>query len=428
MDEHGRIDGQDTVELKPELDAATTEQIELDRTIPLEEPPEPKQSLRTTILTSVISAFISGLLVLGGLLGYQALTPEKESSRLSLPINRPASSVNQDQGLLTPEDIYERFGPSVVSVRAAITSYGNDFFGFPQSRSGYSDGSGFIVDESGYIVTNAHVVDNATAVTVSLADKTKLEAKIVGIDTSSDLALLKVEPKTKLTVIDLADSSKVKVGDAVYAIGNPFGLPRTMTSGIVSALDRQISSPNGFTIRNVIQTDAAINPGNSGGPLIDAYGRVIGVNAQIQSQVEQSAGIGFAIPSNTVTSVVKQLKAKGRATHAWIGIQGGDITPEFAREQKLSISSGVVISAILSDSPAERAGLRSAKQGASNNVEIGDVIVKVDDEKIGSMEDLLGVVERYAPGDKVSVVILREGKETTISITLGERPESFNRQ
>lgn len=376
---------------------------------------------------SLVSAVIGGLIVLGALAGYSALLPERKPREIaSNTVNRQVVPVKQADGLLAPQEIYDRFGPSVVHVRATITQYGQDFFGIPYPNSGRSDGSGFVIDASGYIVTNAHVVDNANKVTVILADKTQLPARVMGIDRSSDLALLKISPgKRSLAVIQLGDSSKVRVGDTVYAIGNPFGLDGSMSSGIVSAIGRQIEAPNGFSIRNVIQTDAAVNPGNSGGPLIDAYGQVVGVNSQIESRAEQFAGIAFAIPSNTVKNIVNELRQKGQASHAWLGIQGTDVTDEMAEKAKLPTNRGVIISNVIPGGPGEKAGLRGMVQTGGSSVAVGDVIVELDGAPVATMEDLLTAVEKHRVGERVKLDVIRAGKRESIYVTLGERPEGL---
>ncbi|MCL4499758.1 MAG: trypsin-like peptidase domain-containing protein [Chloroflexi bacterium] len=386
-----------------------------------------------TIATSVVSAIVGGLIVLGALSAYFALRPEGTVTVVgNAGNNRPIPVAVKDGKTLAPQTIYDQFGPAVVHVTADITQQSRDFFGNPTQSNGRSDGSGFVVDGAGYIVTNAHVVDASNNITVSLSDKKQLKAKIVGVDRSSDLALLKIDPAGEsLTVIELGDSSKVRVGDTVYAIGNPFSLDGSMSNGIVSAVGRQIQAPNGFTIRNVIQTDAAVNPGNSGGPLIDAYGQVIGVNAQIESQANQFAGIAFAIPSDTVKAIVQGLKSGGKVSHAWLGIQGSDVTPDLKQNMKLSTDSGVVISNVLPGGPAEKAGLQAAKHSGSSgqgDVAVGDIIVEVDGTKIAGMEDLLSLVEKHKVNDKINVVVLRGGRRQTISITLGERPQELVQQ
>ncbi|MHB0977561.1 MAG: S1C family serine protease [Candidatus Aquicultorales bacterium] len=400
----------------------------------LAETPEPPRTDRRpgawrSVVLSFVSAVVGGLVVLGALAGYSSLQPEKTSPVIDgFSGNRPVVTKPTGQ-LLAPQDIYDTYGPAVVQISATVTGYSQDFFGVPYPESGQAEGSGFVVDGNGYIVTNAHVVDNANEVSVTLTDKTKLKAKVAGIDRSSDLALLKINPSgKKLSVINLGDSSRVRVGDTVFAIGNPFGhLPGSMTSGIVSAIGRPIEAPNGFTIQNVIQTDAAVNPGNSGGPLIDAYGQVVGVNAQIEAKTEQFAGVAFAIPSNTVKTIVDQLKAKGKASHAWLGIQGSDVTSELADKYELKTTTGVLITAVINGSPAEQAGLRGVEQTPTGIV-MGDILVEFDGSKVGSMSDLLSLVEQRKVGEKIKLVVLRANKKETITITLDERPADLERR
>jgi S1-C subfamily serine protease len=381
-----------------------------------------------TISISFISAVIGGLIVFGAVSTYQPNLPAEKPP--SVTIEQP--SVEEKTGLLTAEQIYEKFAPSVVHIKSVFTRTSLDFFGFPFKERGEANGSGFIIDKKGFIVTNAHVVQDARgkaadSIQVILPDETEVAAKLVGSDPSTDIALLKINvPTKKLAIITLGDSSKLKVGDTVYAIGNPFGYDRSMTKGIISALGRTIEAPNGFAIRNVIQTDAAVNPGNSGGPLINAFGRVIGVNAQIASKSEDFAGIAFAIPSNTVKRVISEIKSKGRASHAWLGIQGQDITPKLRKLLRLPTNKGILIVTVIPNSPAEKAGLK----GGDTEVIIsgervtlgGDIILKVDDQDINSMDILLREIEKHRPGDKVKLTILRDQKTKIITVTLGERP------
>jgi putative serine protease PepD len=381
-----------------------------------------------TISISFISAVIGGLIVFGAISTYQP----------TLPIEKPPATtteqpaVEEKAEVLTAEQIYEKFAPSVVHIKSLFTRTSLDFFGFPFKERGEANGSGFIIDKKGFIVTNAHVVQDAEgkaadSIQVILPDETEVAAKLVGSDPSTDIALLKINvPAKKLAIITLGDSSKLKVGDTVYAIGNPFGYDRSMTKGIISALGRTIEAPNGFAIRNVIQTDAAVNPGNSGGPLINAFGRVIGVNAQIASKSEDFAGIAFAIPSNTVKRVISEIKNKGKASHAWLGIQGRDITPKLRRLLRLPTNKGVLIVAVIPNSPAAKAGLRGGDTEVIVSGERfilgGDIILKVDNQDINSMDILLREIEKHRPGDKVKLTILRDEKTKIITVTLGERP------
>src|SRR4051812_20987774 len=266
----------------------------------------------------------------------------------AIAATRPVAATTSST--LTPHQVYENAKDSVAYITSQITQQSDNPFGGTQS--GVATGSGFVVSSDGYIVTNAHVVEGATKVTVKVGDGKTQTARIVGQDASTDLALLKVDA-SGLKPLTLGDSGNVQVGDPAYAIGNPFGLDRTLTTGVVSALQRQISSPNGFSIDDVIQTDAAINPGNSGGPLFDGQGNVIGVNSQIESTNSSSGeagnvGIGFAIPSNTVKSVVDQLMKDGKVSHAYLGVSTQD-----------GSGAGAKVASVVAGGPAADAGLKA---------------------------------------------------------------------
>src|ERR1700761_6502849 len=305
---------------------------------------------------------------------------------------------------------------------------------FSESESqggGTATGSGIVLDSEGHILTNNHVIEGADKIEVKLGESDKeYTAEVVGTDPASDLALLKVSaPSSELTPLPLGDSSKMEVGDPVVAIGNPFGLDRTVTSGIVSALQRQIQAPNGFSIDNVIQTDAAINPGNSGGPLINGAGEVIGINSQIETGgngADGNVGIGFAIPINTAKEVISELETKGTVEHAYLGITGGTITPQLAEAVNLPVKEGVLIASVEPGGPAAKPGLKGGSTPATiAGAEImlgGDIITEADGKKINNMEQIIELVTEKKPGDKVELKYLREGKEKTATVTLGTRP------
>jgi S1-C subfamily serine protease len=301
---------------------------------------------------------------------------------------------------------------------------------FPQRQRGQATGSGFVIDEKGSILTNAHVVEGASRIEVDLGQDKTVEAKLVGQDSSSDLALLDVDTDEKnLEPLSLGDSSKVEVGDPVVAIGNPFGLDRTVTTGIVSALARQLRAPNGFTISNVIQTDAAINPGNSGGPLIDARGRVIGINSQIATAGGRgNIGIGFAVPSNTARKIVSELKESGKVERAFVGITGLSITSSLAERLNLGTDKGVLVQNVTG--PAKKAGVKAGDTQVSVNgqdlVLGGDVIVQIDDKRVRSMDDVIAVVDAKKPGDKVKLKLLRRSDTRTVEVELGKRPQTVD--
>ncbi|MFN8112122.1 MAG: trypsin-like peptidase domain-containing protein [Solirubrobacterales bacterium] len=303
-------------------------------------------------------------------------------------------------------------------------------FGAP-SGGGTATGSGILIDSDGHVLTNAHVVDGSSSVTVKFGDGDPLPAKVLGVDDSTDVAVLAVDPgDVDAQPLQLGDSDAVKVGDGAIAIGNPYGLDRTVTSGIISALQRQISAPNGFTISDVIQTDAAINPGNSGGPLIDSDGRVIGINSQIAtgSGSSGSVGIGFAVPINTAKSVAEQIIDGGSVKHAYLGIEGADLNSELAKVLNLDVDQGVLVQKVTSDGPAAAAGLQAgdatvAIEGAQVKAG-GDVITAIDGKPITGMEDLIAAINAKQPGDTVTLTVLRGGSSQDIDVKLADRPAS----
>jgi S1-C subfamily serine protease len=292
-------------------------------------------------------------------------------------------------------------------------------------------GSGFVIDKTGHIATNYHVVEGASEVTVSFSNRDTVKARIVGTDPSSDLAVLRVNTSASaLTPLPLGNSDEVQVGDPVVAIGNPFGLDRTVTAGIVSALQRNIAAPNQFSIGHVIQTDAPINHGNSGGPLLNARGQVIGVNTQIETGDTSTGnvGIGFSIPSNTVKDVVAQILRTGHVDHAYLGITGQAVTPDVAETYNLPVQSGVLVESVTNDSGADKAGLEGGQKqvvvAGETFVLGGDIIVSFDRRKISSIDELRDAVAGKKPGDKVTLVIYRDAKKTSVTVTLGRQPQS----
>jgi S1-C subfamily serine protease len=292
-------------------------------------------------------------------------------------------------------------------------------------------GSGIVFDAGGNVVTNAHVVQGASKVTVSFEENGQpIDAQVKGIDADSDLAVLKVDPsKVKnLTVLPLGDSSKLEVGDPVVAIGNPFGLQRTVTTGIVSALQRQLDAPNGFQISHVIQTDASINPGNSGGPLLNAQGQVIGINSQIATGGGQgSVGIGFAIPIDTAKDLLPKLRQGEDIKRAYLGVEMSDMTSGIASDLNLPVDHGALIQSVQKGSPAGDAGLRAGKAALSNGGTAGgDVIVAVDGKEMKSANDVVQAVAHKKPGDKVRIDYYRDNKRESTTVTLGERPAQLN--
>jgi S1-C subfamily serine protease len=340
--------------------------------------------------------------------------------------HEPTNVVNQ---------IYRHDGGGVAFIQAdqpAKKSSGLSPFGEESQGGGTATGSGFVIDPEGHILTNNHVVEGANRIQVKLgASDTTYGAQVVGTDPATDLALLKVNaPADQLHPLNLGDSSKLQVGDPVVAIGNPFGLDRTVTSGIVSALQRQIQAPNGFSISNVIQTDAAINPGNSGGPLIDAAGSVVGINSQIETggSGNGNVGIGFAIPIDTAREVVTQLENNGKVEHAFLGISGGSITPDLARAVNLPVQQGVLVASVVKGGPADKAGIKGGDTAATiegANISLGgDIITKIDGKTVDSMDEVVSIVNAAKPGDSLDVTVLRDGSTKTLTVTLGDRPAS----
>ena len=291
-------------------------------------------------------------------------------------------------------------------------------------------GSGFVFDDLGHIITNAHVVESASSVTITFLDGSQYNAQIIGLDKFTDIAVIKVEEKPRyLHPLQMGDSSTLKVGEQVAAIGNPFGLSGSMTSGIVSQIGRLLPSQDtGFSIPNVIQTDAAINPGNSGGPLLNMAGKVMGINTAIQSGTGQSAGIGFAVPSNTILKVVPVLIEEGKYSHPWIGISGKDIDPELAKVRDLDQSKGFLIVTVVPGSPAEIAGLKGVSEikiiGDKEYPADGDIIVSVDGKEVRKISDILiHLQEEKSVGDEMILGILRDGEVMHIILALVERPD-----
>ena len=334
---------------------------------------------------------------------------------------------------LTINDVYRRAAPGVVQVTSTtIVNLPSDpFFGdlFPQQQRQQSLGSGFVIDKAGHIVTNFHVVDGAKQVRVSFSNGASMKAAVAGTDASSDLAVLKIDASSRaLTPLMLGNSDEIKVGDPVVAIGNPFGLDRTVTAGIVSAIQRAITAPNGYTIDHIIQTDAAINHGNSGGPLLNSRGEVIGVNSQIETGGASSGnvGVGFAIPSNTVKTVIAQLIREGRVERAFLGISAVPITGELARVFRLPVSKGLLVQSIQPGSGAALAGLRAGTTqvvlaGESYNLG-GDIIVQAGSAPVASLDRLRDVVAGKKPGDTLRIKVYRGSKLQTIPVKLGRQP------
>jgi putative serine protease PepD len=358
-------------------------------------PPPPRG--RGPLLPALAGGAVSAVIVSAVLLGSGLVDGDNDSNQ-SASATVPTALPAAPSGKAASPPAKGTVGAIYASASRAVVSV--------QTSSG--SGTGFVVGTDGTIVTNSHVVGTSDTVRVRFGDSGRaLRAQVLGSDPSVDIAVLHVDPATtgKLYPLALADSDQVKVGDIAVAIGNPLGLDRTATSGIVSGLGREIRAPNGFQIDKVIQTDAPINPGNSGGPLLDSQGRVIGVNSQIATSGAGSGniGIGFAVPSNTVRNVVPQLKTGQGVKHAYLGVSTSPAT-----------SGGAEVGSVNPASPAERGG-----------VEVGDVVTEVDGEKVGTPEDISTAIADNKPGDRITIKVHRDGRDQTLNVTLGNRPATL---
>jgi len=393
--------------------------------------------LRTGVIGLAGAALAGAAIAVGVVAGFGGLSSRATTVReiVNVPAGQNAS-LTPTGTPLTIHEIYERSAPGVVQVTSTsiVQTAPDPFldpFGGPTTEEQKALGSGFVIDKAGHIVTNYHVVQGASSIEVSFSDNDRLKAKIVGTDPSTDLAVLQVDAHSRALVpLQLGDSDTVRVGDSVVAIGNPLGEDRSITSGIVSALQRRIYAPNGYPIDKVIQTDAALNHGNSGGPLIDARGRVIGVNSQIQTSgaSDGNIGIGFAIPVNTVKQVAAQLINRGKVEHAFLGIDAKPVTPKIAKLFRLPVDHGLLVGGICSGSGAAKAGLKRATTTVVVAGESwplgGDVIVKADGARVDSIDRLRSIVSAKKPGDTVKLEIYRDAKKTTLDVKLGRQPTS----
>jgi S1-C subfamily serine protease len=374
---------------------------------------------------------LGGAELLGDLGGKTTTIREVEASALPATVTK-APGANT---ALSINDIYKGAAPGVVQVTSTtiVNVPADPFFGnpfFPQQERQQSLGSGFVVDKAGHIVTNYHVIEGAKQVRVSFSNGSSMKATVVGSDPSSDLAVLKIDASSRaLTPLPLGDSDQMQVGDPVVAIGNPFGLDRTVTAGIVSAIQRAITAPNGYTIDHVIQTDAAINHGNSGGPLLNGFGQVVGVNSQIAtggSSTSGNVGVGFAIPSNTVKTVMAQLIRGGHVDRAFIGISAVSISKNLARVFRLPVSKGLLVQSVQPGSGAAKAGLKAGTTqvvlaGESYNLG-GDIVVEAGGTPVASLDQLRDVVAAKKPGETLRLTLYRGDKKTSIDVKLGRQP------
>jgi S1-C subfamily serine protease len=383
---------------------------------------KPRPGRISTLLMALVATLAIGAGT--GAVAYSAFSSSDTKTvvrEVAVKNSEPAASTSA----LTIGEIYRRSYKGVVEI--TVTSSSATPFGGQQAQQ--AQGSGFVYDSNGNIVTNEHVVDGARSVSVRFWNGDTYKATVVGSDPSTDLAVIKVDaPQSILSPLTVGDSSKVLVGDGVVAIGSPFGLEETVTSGIVSALHRQMEAPNNFTINDSIQTDAAINHGNSGGPLLNAEGQVIGVNSQIRSDSGGSDGVGFAIPSNTISSIASQLIESGKVEHAYLGVGVQTIPATVAPD--IQLVAGVELDKVTSGTPAAKAGLHAATGSKITDGDRywtgGDVITAVDGRKVATAEELQRAIDAKKPGDTVSITYWRAGKSQTTDVTLATRPAKIS--
>jgi S1-C subfamily serine protease len=395
--------------------------------------------MKRTFLIPFISALLGGGVVVAVVAAAGGLGESKTTVTTIQPQALPAAPSNASQrvGGLTPHEVYVRAAPGVAFVTSTVVQKTESPFLFGQETQGQDvdTGSGIVINANGTILTNYHVVENAIKVTVSFEKGKSVEAQVVGKDPSNDLAVLHISTDgLTLHPLTLGDSSTVEVGDPVYAIGNPFDLERTLTTGVISALQRQITAPNGFTIDNVLQTDAPINPGNSGGPLLNSAGQVIGLNSQIETggSGDGSVGIGFAVPINTAKSELSQLEKGGTVRGAYLGLTSLTIDGSLSA-LNLPVKSGALVQSVEPNTAAAKAGIHGGS--VSTNTESGqvavggDIIVSIDGKPVNGSEELANAIQTKRPGDSITIGLLRvAGNGTyvhkTVTATLGERPNS----
>jgi S1-C subfamily serine protease len=396
--------------------------------------------MKRVFLIPFVSALLGGGVVVAVIAAVGGLG-EKTKTVVTTVESAPAapSNASQRSGGLTPHEAYVRDAPGVAFVTSTVVQKSEsspfNLFGEESQRQGTATGSGIVIDANGTILTNYHVIENAIKVTVSFEKGKSVEAQVVGKDPSDDLAILHISTDgLTLHPLRLGDSSAVEVGDPVYAIGNPFDLERTLTTGVISALQREITAPNGFTIDNVLQTDAPINPGNSGGPLLNVEGEVIGINSQIETggSGDGSVGIGFSIPIDTAKEKIAELEKGGTLRGAYLGLTSLTIDGSLSA-LNLPVSSGALVQSVEPGTAAAKAGIRGGSVSTTTEdgqVAVGgDIIVKIDGQAVASSEALANDIGEKKPGEKITIELLRaNGKggyeHKTLTATLGERPNS----
>ncbi|CAN5390032.1 trypsin-like peptidase domain-containing protein [soil metagenome] len=369
----------------------------------------------------LLLAFASALIAVGAVLlvnnigglwksdnEVKTLAEENAPAKISDP-----ASVSDEQNSI---EVYKSLASGVAFITS--TSFQEDMYGSVQEGAKGS-GSGSVIDAQGHILTNYHVIENAQNLTVSFGGNKTYPAKVVGGDPDTDLAIIKIEPgQDNLTVISLGDSDNLQVGQKVLAIGNPFGLDRTLTTGVISGLQRPIRGTNNRPIEGAIQTDASINPGNSGGPLLDKYGKMIGINSQILSRSGGSVGVGFAIPVNIAKRVVPQLIQYGEVRRPKLGVDGVSVERLLEQGLELPVKKGLLLRAVIDNTPASDAGLRGLYRSESGRVALGDIITAIDGQAIGDLDDLYRYLDKKQIGDTIQVEVFREGKNVNIPVKL----------
>lgn len=370
------------------------------------------------ILVLALGSALFAAIAVAGLQRWSGHFQPFGSASTSTPMNITDPSMASDEQ--NNIEVYKATSPGVVYIQS--TTIVRDFLGM-FSRPVEGAGSGSIIDDQGDILTNFHVIADAEKLTVSFGNGKNYSARVIGKDPDTDLAVIRLleTPKEPLTILPMADSDKLIVGQKVLAIGNPFGLDRTLTTGVISGLQRPIRAQNGRQIEGAIQTDASINPGNSGGPLLDSHGRMIGINSQIESPSGASAGVGFAIPVNIAKRIVPQLIRDGSVRRPKLGIVPRDVEA-LGDQVRLPVSDGVLIWSVQPGGSAANAGLRGLVQTEDGDVELGDIIVAVNGEKVGNNDALAKILDKYKVGDTVNVEIVRRGRRTTVPVQLSEAP------
>jgi S1-C subfamily serine protease len=378
--------------------------------------------------SNAVRLFVAAVVIIAGAYWAGGRWGERQPRKVeALPLGTGLTEVSAREGALTDDEsinvrVYREASAAVANILTKATAY--DFFMDPVPVEGA--GSGFVIDARGYILTNFHVVQDAQSIEVVLGDQTRYPAKFLGADQRNDVALIKIEPKGKpLMALPLGDSAKLQVGQKVLAIGNPFGFQSTLTTGVVSALGRNVQTSQTTLIDEAIQTDAAINRGNSGGPLLNSHGEVIGINSAIYTPSGTTAGIGFAIPVNTAKRIAHDLMTEGRVRQAFLGAQTLEVGGWLAEALDLPTKDGLLIEEVTRGGPAAAAGLhggdREAMAGMRRIATGGDLIVAIDGQKIANQFDLNVVLNRKRPGDTVSVTVYRGGKKLDVAVKLGER-------